>query len=355
MRRLVDLGVRVLPALLAVAVALGLAALLAAMGGHAPGRAVGALVDGSLGSAENVADVLVRATPLVFTGVAVMLAFRSGIFNIGAEGQFLVGALAAGVVGTRWGSFPGQAVAALLAGMLAGAAWASLPALLRIRRGVSEVITTILLNFVALYLVSWAVNGPLQEASRTYPQSDALAATSELWQLAPSIDDRLHAGVVLALLLAVAAGALISRTGLGLRLRAAGLNADAARMAGFPVIRDLALAFALSGAIAGLGGAVELGGVTHRLFEKISPGYGYTAIAVALLGGLRVPGLVAAALFFAALGAGATAMERSVGVSAVLAVAVQGATLLAVATLGTPAVARWIERRTGRRAGAEAS
>ncbi len=349
MNRLSALVLRLLPAALAVAVALGLAAIVAAVGGHAPGRAVGALVSGSLGSAENVADVLVRATPLVLTGAAVMLAFRSGIFNIGAEGQFLAGALAAGVVGTKTGPFPGQALVALLSGVLAGAAWASLPALLRIRRGVSEVITTILLNFVALYLVSFAVNGPLQEQSRTYPQSDALASTADLWRLAPSIDDRLHVGVLLALLVAIAAGALLSRTSLGLRLRSAGLNADAARLAGFPVVRDLALAFALSGAIAGLGGAVELCGVTHRLYEKLSPGYGYTAIAVALLGGLRVPGMVAGALFFAALGAGASSMERTVGVSAVLAVAVQGATLLAVAVLGTPAVARRLERAGLRR------
>jgi simple sugar transport system permease protein len=348
MTRALAFALRALPALLAVAVALGFAALVAAAGGHAPGRAVAALVEGSLGSAENVADVLVRATPLVFTGAAVMLAFRSGIFNIGAEGQFLVGALAAGVVGTRTGSYPGQALVAMFAGILAGAAWAALPALFRIRRGVSEVITTILLNFVALYLVSFAVNGPLQERTRTYPQSDPLAATAELWQIAPGVDERLHAGIPLAFLLAIGAGALLSRTSLGLRLRAAGLNADAARTAGFPVVRDLALAFALSGAIAGLGGAVELAGVTHRLYEKMSPGYGYTAIAVALLGGLRVPGMLAGAVFFAALGAGATSMEQTVGVSAVLAVAVQGATLLAVALLGAPAAARWLERRTGR-------
>lgn len=344
MNRALPLLARIAPALLAVATALGLAALVAGFGGRDPGRAVEALLRGSLGSAENLADTIVRAMPLLFTGIAVMLAFRSGIFNIGAEGQFLVGALAAATVATRLGPFPGQALAALIAGVLAGAAWAAVPALFRIRRGVSEVITTILLNFVALYLVSFAVNGPLQEQSRTYPQSDPLPAVAELWRLAPATDDRLHAGIPLALALAVATGALLSRTSLGLRLRAAGLNADAARVAGFPVVRDLALAFALSGAIAGLGGAVELTGVTHRLFEKFSPGYGYTAIAVALLGGLRVPGVVAAALFFAALGAGANLMERSAGVSAVLAVAVQGATLLAVAVMGAPALARWFDR-----------
>lgn len=334
MSRRAALLATVAPALLAIATALGFAALVAALGGSPPGPAVAALLRGSLGSAANVADTLVRSVPLLFTGTAVMLAFRSGIFNIGADGQFLAGALAATAVGTSLPAFPGMSAVVLLSGALAGGLWAALPALLRIRREVSEVITTILLNFVALYLVSFAVNGPLQEPLRTYPQSAPLPAAAELHRLSPVLDDRLHGGLALALGLAVGTGALLSRTSLGLRLRAAGLNANAARLAGFPVRRDLALAFALSGALAGLGGAVELAGVTHRLYEKFSPGYGYTAIAVALLGGLRVPGTIASALFFAALGAGATAMERSAGVSAVLAVAVQGATLLAVALLG---------------------
>lgn len=302
------------------------------------------LLHGGLGSTANLADTLVRATPLLFTGAAVMLAFSSGIFNIGADGQFLAGALVATAVATRVAPFPGQALVALAAGASAGAVWAAVPALFRIRRRVSEVITTILLNFVALYLVSLAVNGPLQEPSRAYPQSAALPASAALWRLPLGAGNRLHVGILLAIGLALATGALISRTSLGLRLRAAGLNASAARLAGFPVKRDLALAFAISGALAGLGGAVELTGVTHRLYEKFSPGYGYTAIAVALLGSLRVSGVIAAAFFFAALGAGASAMERSAGVSAVLAVAVQGATLLAVAATSAPILARRLQR-----------
>ncbi|HZR85029.1 MAG TPA: ABC transporter permease [Candidatus Binatia bacterium] len=339
---------RVGPAVLAVATALSLAAALAAIAGSDPATAVRALVLGSLGSTANVADTLVRSAPLLLCGAAVMLAFRSGIFNIGADGQFLAGALAATAVATRIRPFPGQFACVLIAGALAGGAWAIVPAAFRIRRDVSEVITTILLNFVALYLVSWAVTGPLQESSRAYPQSAAIPETARLARFLHGTGDRLHAGIPLAFGLAAATGGLLSFTTFGLRLRAAGLNAPAARLAGFPVRRDLAVAFALSGALAGLAGAVELAGVTHRLFDRFSPGYGYTAIAVALLGNLRTPGTIAAALFFAALGAGASAMERSAGVSAVIAVAVQGATLLAVAATGAPALARVVQRARGR-------
>ncbi|HEY8516855.1 MAG TPA: ABC transporter permease [Candidatus Binatia bacterium] len=318
-------------ALVALGVAVGCAAALAHLGGADPWLAVRALFTGSVGSTANLTATLLQATPLLLTGAAVMLAFKSGVLNIGAEGQFLVGALAATVVGTAPGPEAGRWILVLLAGALAGAAWAVVAAGLRIARGVNEVITTILLNFIGLYLVSWAVDGPLQEAARQYPQSDPLVAGAMLWR--PIVGSRLHLGVALALVATIAAGWLLSRTALGLRLRAAGLNAPAARLAGFPVRRDLAIAFALSGALAGLAGAIEVAGVTGRLYERISPGYGYTAIAIALLGGLRTGGVVATALFFAALSAGATAMERTAGVESVLVLAVQGATLLVIAML----------------------
>jgi simple sugar transport system permease protein len=332
--------VRVLaPALVALGVTVVLAAVLAHVGGADPLAAIAALFVGSIGSTANVADTLVRATPLLLTGAAVMLAFKSGVFNIGAEGQFLVGALAATAAGTMPGPETGRWLLVLLAGAAGGALWATVAAGLRIGREVNEVITTILLNFVALYLVSYAVDGPLQEAARQYPQSDPLVAGAMLWR--PIVGSRLHAGVALAFVVALGVGVLLSRTALGLRLRAAGSNAPAARLAGFPVLRDLTVAFALSGAIAGLAGAVEVAGVTGRLYERISPGYGYTAIAIALLGGLRSGGVIAAALFFAALSAGAGAMERSAGVSSVLVLAVQGATLLAIAMLNVSLLRRF--------------
>lgn len=327
------------PVLVAIGVTVVLAAAVARVGGANAGDAIRALVVGSVGSTANVSATLLRATPLLLTGAAVMLAFRSGVFNIGAEGQFLVGALAATVAGISPGPEGGRWLVALVAGAAAGASWAAIAAGFRIGREVNEVITTILLNFVALYLVSYAVDGPLQEAAGRYPQSDPLVDGAMLWR--PIAGSRLHVGVVLAFVVVVLVGVLLSRTALGLRLRAAGSNARAARLAGFPVLRDLTIAFALSGAIAGLAGAVEVAGVTGRLYERISPGYGYTAIAIALLGGLRSGGVIAAALFFAALSAGASAMERSAGVSSVLVLAVQGATLLAVAMLNVSLLRRF--------------
>lgn len=332
------------PALVALGVTVVLAAAVAHVGGADAGDAIRALVVGSVGSPSNVAATLLRATPLLLTGAAVMLAFKSGVFNIGAEGQFLVGALAATLVGTASGPQTGRSLMVLAAGAVAGAGWATIAAGFRIARAVNEVITTILLNFVALYLVSYAVDGPLQEAAGRYPQSDLLVDGAMLWR--PIAGSRLHVGVALAFLVALLVGVLLARTGLGLRLRAAGSNAPAARLAGFPVLRDLTVAFALSGAVAGLAGAVEVAGVTGRLYERISPGYGYTAIAIALLGGLRSGGVIASALFFAALSAGASAMERSAGISSVLVLAVQGATLLAIAMLNV-SVLRHVGRLDG--------
>jgi simple sugar transport system permease protein len=327
------------PALVALGVTVVFAAALARIGGADPWTAIQALVVGSVGSTANLSATLLKATPLLLTGAAVMLAFKSGVFNIGAEGQFLVGALAATAVGTAPGPDGGRCLAVLLAGALAGAGWAAIAAGFRIGRGVNEVITTILLNFVALYLVSYAVDGPLQETGRQYPQSDSLVPGALLWR--PFAGSRLHLGVAIAFAAALAVGAMLTRTALGLRLRAAGSNPAAARLAGFPVARDLTVAFALSGALAGLAGAVEVSGVTGRLYERISPGYGYTAIAIALLGGLRSSGVIAAALFFAALSAGAGAMERSAGVSSVLVLAVQGATLLVIAMLNVSTLRRF--------------
>ncbi len=319
-------------ALAAVALATGFAAFAALLAGTDPAKAAEALVKGSIGGPAALADTLLAFVPLLLTGVAVALAFRSGVFNIGAEGQFLVGALAATAAGVLLPAFSGQALVVLLAGAVAGALWAAIAGVYRLARGINEVITTILLNFIALYLVSWAVHGPLQEAARAYPQSDALPAEARLWPLWPG--SAVHVGLLIALVLLVVTGAVLSRTSLGLRWRSAGQNASAARLAGFPVGRDLLCAFASSGALAGLAGAIEVAGLTGRLYERIGSGYGFTAIAIALLGGLNTAGVGLAAWFFAALATGAQAMERVAGVPSVLAMAAQGATLLVIAVVG---------------------
>jgi simple sugar transport system permease protein len=311
---------RLAPLLVPLAVAAGIGLLLAgllAAGGHDAGVALGALWSGAFGSADAVLSAtLVRAVPLILAGLAVALAFRAGILNIGAEGQLLAGAGAGAAVGILLGPVLGPLAAplVLLAGAILGAAWAGVAALLR-RRGVPEVISTLMLNFVALHGVSWLVRGPLQEPSRVYPQSLPLPDASRLPVLVPGT--RLHAGIAIALVAAAALWYGLRHTAAGFRVRAAGANPDAAQSAGrIDVARTTAGAFLVSGALAGLAGAGEVAGVTYALYENLSPGYGYTAIAVALLARLDPRWVVPSGILFGALEAGAGAMQRDAGVPA---------------------------------------
>jgi len=277
---------------------------------------------------------LVRATPLVLTGLAVALAFRAGVWNIGADGQLLVGAAAAAAVSLAWGVGLGRLVLplALAAGVTAGAAWAGIAAVLRSRFGVLEVITTIMLNFVALYLVAFLVRGPLQEPTHAYPQSDVIPAVARLPVLIRGT--RLHWGFVAALVAAVVMAWVLRRTAAGFRVRAVGQNADAARMAGrIDVARVAGRVLLVSGALAGLAGALEVTGVTFALYEDISPGYGYTAIAVALLAGLDPVGVIATGILFGGLESGALAMQRDAGVPAVVVAVVEAVVVLVILAL----------------------
>lgn len=299
--------------------------------------ALAALWRGAFGSGYAISSAtLVRAVPLVLTGLAVALAFRAGVFNIGAEGQLLVGASAAAAVASVPG-FGGSVLALpvmLVAGAAAGGAWAGVAAWLRRRFDVLEVISTILLNFVAIHLIGFLVRGPLQEPTRIYPQTPMLEESARLPLLIAG--SRLHAGALLALALAIALWAFLRETAAGFRLRVTGANAAAAASAGEIDIAAVATrAFLASGAIAGIAGAVEVTGVTYALYENISPGYGYTAIAVALLARLHPLGILAAGTLFGGLEAGAAAMQREAGVPASLVHA-----LVAVAILGVVAATR---------------
>ncbi len=278
---------------------------------------------------------LVRATPLVFTGLAVALAFRAGVFNIGADGQFLAGATAAAIIGSLGAGWPDTTQRfvgiplSLAAGAAFGAAWAGIAAWLRRRFGVLEVISTLMLNFIALDAVAYLVRGPLQEPSRVYPQTSELAAGWHLPRLVPG--SRLHAGFALALLVAIAAAWIVRATAGGFRMRAVGANPWAAASAGrIDVPAVTTRVFLVSGALAGVAGAVELTGVTFSLYDNISPGYGYTAIAVALLAGLKPLGVIATSILFGALEAGAAGMQRDAGVPAVVATLIEASLVLAV-------------------------
>ena len=301
------------------------------LAGYDAGPALGALWSGAFGSWYAITSAtLVRAVPLIVIGLGLALAFRAGAFNIGAEGQFYAGAIAATWLGLHVGSLPSPlAVAVVLSGaFLAGALWVAVPVLLRVRYGVLEVISTLLLNFVAEATTSLVVQGPLQESQGIYPQSDAIAESARL-PLLPGT--RLHAGILLALAGAVVLRHLFARTLWGFQLRAVGLGPRAAEISGRIDSRWIAAAaLAVSGAIAGLAGGVEVSGVSYALFQNLSPGYGFTAIAVALLGRLNPLGVVLAGLLFGALEAGAGAMQREAGVPAVAVYAVEAVVILVV-------------------------
>jgi simple sugar transport system permease protein len=313
-------------ALLTAAAGLACVAALVAALGYAPGPALRALVAGSLLGPSAWTATLLASSPLLVTGLAVALCFRAGVWNIGAEGQLLAGALAATALATRApAGLPGLvlAPAVALAGALGGALFGAIAGWLRARRGTSEVISTILLNFVAIQCVALAVQGPLQEASRAYPQSEALPGAA----LLPALG-RVHAGVGLAVLLAALGHWLVFHGAAGFRMRAVGLSPRAASFAGIPPERIAVFVLVLGGGLAGLAGAFEVAGVSGRLYEGLSPGYGYTAIAVALLARLEPLAVVPSALFFGALEAGAGAMQRDAGVPAEAAKVVQGVVVL---------------------------
>ena len=301
-----------------------------AAGGFDVGAALSALVSGAAGSPTAfLSGTLVRATPLLLTWLAVTVAFQAGVLNIGAEGQLLAGAAVATAVGLGVPAGLLTVLLALAAGASAGAAWAAIAAVLRQRFGVLEVISTIMLNFVAQLTVAWLVRGPLQEPSHIYPQSEALPMVARLPALVPGT--RLHWGFALGVAAAFAASFVMRRTAAGFRLRVVGANPFAAAVAGRINATRVAFgAFVVSGALAGLAGATEVGGVTFALYETLSPGYGYSAIAVALLARLDARLVILSAVLFGGLEAGAVAMQRDAGVPSVVVNVVEATLILMV-------------------------
>jgi general nucleoside transport system permease protein len=295
-------------------------------------RALAALWQGSFGSVDAIlSSTLVRATPFLLAGLGVGLAFRAGIWNIGAEGQMLAGAAAATAVGLAFAPLPRLLHVTLTLGIaaIAGVLWVSFAEMLRRRRGVLEVISTIMLNFVALHLVGFLVHGPLQEPLGIYPQSIAIGESARLPRLIDGM--RLHAGFVIALALSGALWWWFRNTAAGFRVRVVGANPAAARMAGrIDVARVAGGAFLVSGGLAGLAGGIEVSGVTFALYENLSAGAGYTAIVVALLGRLDPLGIAASAILFGALESGALAMQRDAGVPSVVVTAIEAVLVLAL-------------------------
>ena len=318
---------------LAVVTGLTAGAVLIWMTGGDPILAYGGLWEGSFGRTASISETLIWATPYILAGLAVGLAFRGGLFNIGAEGQLSVGALVSawvgfGVQGVPW---PLHLLLALVAGALAGSAWAGFAGVLKARTGAHEVITTIMLNYVALLGTGYLLSGLLKDPSPfvVVAQTPKVLESARIPALLPDL--RVHWGLILALVLSVASWWLLFRSTIGFAIRTVGLNPSAARYAGISIGGTVVMTMALSGALAGLAGAIEVLGVNYYHTPGFSSGYGFDSIAVALLGKSHPLGVIPAALLFGALRAGATRMQFVSQIPIDIISVVQGIILLLVA------------------------
>ena len=341
-------GIAVVAPFAAIALTLVVAALFVAWAGAPVGRTYALIFEGGFGSRFAWSETLTRATPLILTGLAAAIAFRAHLYNIGAEGQLYAGALAAVAVGGLHGGagfdLPAPVLVAAMFGaaMLAGAILMALPALAKTRLGVDEVVTTLLLNFIVLLFVSMMLDGPMKDPTAMgWPQSVALKEELELPKLVERT--RVHAGLIVAVALAVLSWAVLRLTTLGFEVRAVGANARAARFAGVPVTRTILVVALASGAVAGLAGAIEVAGRAGYVTLDMSPGYGYTGIVIAMLAGLNPLGVVAAAVFVAGILVGADSMSRAVAVPTYIADVIVAFALIAmlVATLAVRFRVRW--------------
>lgn len=328
-----SLAVLLLFPLGAIAATLVITALLVLAAGASPFSVFYLVLKGAAGSQFAALETLTRATPLIFTGLAVAVAFRAKLWNIGAEAQLYIGAVITVVLGT--GALPLPSVLLLpaiaISAMAAGALLLLGPALLKTRFGVDEVVTTLLLNFIVLLFVSMLLEGPLKDPMGLgWPQSPKVIADAQLPRIIRG--KRLHYGFVLALVSAIAVWVMMKKTAFGYEMRAVGHNREAARFAGIPVDPVLAKTALLSGGLAALAGFSEVAGLKGNLTLDLSPGYGYSGIVVAMLAMLNPLGVVVSAIFVAGIFVGADAMSRSAGVPSYIADVMTATALLTMVT-----------------------
>ena len=316
---------------IAAAIAILLAAIPLALADAPIIKAYGLMISGTFGSVFSISEMLTRATPLILTGLAAAIAFRAKLWNIGAEGQLYMGAMAAVAIGSgvidgpSWIMIP----VVMIAGMVAGALMLIGPTLMKTRLGVDEVVTTLLLNFIVLLFVQMMLEGVLKDPmSMGWPQSEPIIDSAVFPPLIERM--RVHFGLIIALVSAIALAVFVKRTVWGFEIRAVGENAAAAKFAGISVTKTMILVAALSGGLAGLAGVAEVAGTRGYLATDLSPGYGYAGIVVAMLARLSPVGVIASALFVASVFVGADSMSRAIGVSSYLADLIVAMALLCV-------------------------
>lgn len=313
----------------AILLAMLVGAIPIAIAGVSPLDAYRELMIGAFGSKFGISETIIKSAPLILAGLGFAFAARCGLFNIGGEGQIYIGALGTTLVGiTVYGLSPWLAMPlAILVGGLFGSFWAAIPGVLKARFGISEVITTIMFNYIGINVVAYLIRGPLVEPPGYFPETAELAEGTWYPMLFGS---RIHFGIVVAVLFAILMYILLWHTPLGYQVRAVGMNAAAAEYAGIKVKRNMVIAMMISGALAGLAGTNEMLGIQHRLIEAFSPGFGFDAIAVSLLGQNHPLGIVLSGILFSGLRAGAGAMQRAVGIPDAIVRTLQGLVVLFV-------------------------
>lgn len=324
-----DLVVALAP-VIAVLLALAVGAVLLLILGADPIRAYSTMIEGAFGNEAGLFRTLTRATPLLIIAVGICIAFRGGVINIGAEGQVFIGAITATAFSLTIGSSlsaPLLPILTLIVGFLAGAFWGAIPGFLKARFEVNEILSTVMMNEIAVQVVLFLLSGPMLDpeqiaAGTRVPQSAQIPEAAWLARLAPP--SQLHVGVFIALASAMVVYVLLWRTTIGYKIRAVGLNKAAARYAGISVPLYVLLSLVLSGGLAGLAGAVELTGITHRMVEGFAVNYGFSGIVVALFGRLHPLGAIPSAFLFGALLVGADRMQRSMQVPSATVIALQG-------------------------------
>ncbi len=347
-KRVLNRTLEALLPLLAVPVAFLIGAVMLAALGANPLEAYAAMLQGAFGDKSGITQTLVKATPLLLVGLGVCIAFRGGVINIGGEGQIIVGALAATAFSIGFKDLSGWILLpmSMIMGALAGAVWGGIPGVLKAKLGVNEILSTVMMNAIAVQFSNYLLRGPMIdpkeiEQGTRIAQSALLPKAVWLTRLVPQT--LLHSGAILAVILAVLVYIFLWRTTIGYRIRAVGLNIDAAKYAGIKVPLYQALALILGGGFAGLAGAVEVMGVQHRMMENLASGYGFSGIVAALFGALHPLGSIPASVLFGGLLVGADKMQRAVQVPSSLIDALLGLVVLFV--VGSQIWSRWRARR----------
>jgi general nucleoside transport system permease protein len=306
-------------------------AIILALAGVNPVTAYGILLKGAFGSVHGIANTLVKTTSLLLLGLAAAVAFKCRVWNIGTEGQLYIGALGATLIGISIiGSVPILGITAMLAaGFGFGGGFALIPAAFKVKLGINEVIVTVLLNFVVFLFIAYLLHGPLKDPNTVFnPYSPVIFSQSQLPIILPHTS--LHAGIIIAALATIAVYILLSKTKIGFEIKAVGANIKAARYVGMNVTKSIFVIMGMSGGIAGVTGAILVSGVQHLLMEGISPGYGFIALMIALLGRNNPMGVAIAAFFFAALMSGSEVMYRILGIPSSFAITLQALVLIFV-------------------------